>query len=284
MLKWYWRLVFVSTAYVYNGFGGYDERNGVRGFALTYAGLEFFFPFEQVTIIPDWTFRELDHDKSTPDGEGEGELVYKTFVVNGRRVAEELLMTQVPVRNRDKGLIEIQGKPTGRMATVTSGSDLYGQTLTAEVQEKEATKAEREQAAKLSLDFKKQLIQEYFQSKRERMAGGKGRIFPHGIVKVFMDELQVEDIDDVSRHMKVTGGLDPATITALVEAIYKGQEINGARLQEAVETVRKAGKAQLTRGKGRNTGMAEYREAYDAAIEEGKTPEEARELAEAARG
>lgn len=277
----------MATAYIYNGFGRYEERDGVRGITLNWARLPWFLPFEQVTTIPDWTLREVDWNASTPDGdEPEGRLVYKTFVIPGKRVAEELIMTQVPYKNRDLGIIEIVGKPTGNIISVPSGCMLDGSPMFSEVREVEVTSSERKEAEALALDFKKRLINAYFQSKRERMAGGKGQLFPIGSVKLFMDELNVEDIDDVSRHQRATAGVDPALISAIIEAVMKGQEINGARLLEAVETVRKKGQAQLTNSKHgrRSIGADEYREAYDDAIADGKTPEEAKELAELARG
>ena len=154
-----------------------------------------------------------------------------------------------------------------------------GEILTTEIREVEATQAEKDRAAALALDYKKSVIQEYFQSKRERMAGGKGQLFPRGLVKVYMDELGVEDIDDVSRHQKNAGGFDPEILRVILEESRKGQQITSAEILRAVESVRKAGKVQLAPGKPKSAGLAEYKQAYDAAIAEGKTAEEARELA-----
>lgn len=272
----------MSTAYIYNGFGHYEKKNGVEGLTLTYGGVPFFLAYKQVTPIPDWTFREVDHDKTSPDGEGEGVLTYKSFSVNGKRVCEELLMTQIPTKNSDKGIIEVEGKQTGRFLSIASGYTAEGQALTAEVREVVATKSEESKAEILALEYKKHVIQEYFQSKRERMAGGKGQLFPIGHIKVFMDELDIEDIDDVMKHQRTSGGMDPETLKVILEFASKGREVTAAAIEEAVAKVRKAGKAQLAPGKGRSQGLDAYKEAYDSAIEEGRTPEEAKELAKLA--
>src|SRR5437867_133467 len=110
----------MTTTFIVNGFGRYETRDyestptmpawSERGITLKYAGIEFWLPYDKPTPIPDWTFREVDHAKSTPDSESEGQLQYLTFVVRGERIAEELCDTQVPVANRDKGIITLSRK------------------------------------------------------------------------------------------------------------------------------------------------------------------------------
>lgn len=276
----------MATVQLWNGFGKYEtNEKGEQGITLFYGGVPFWLPFEQVSYIPDFTFREVDHDKSAAEGDQEGILTYRTFVIRGERIAEELLETQIPVKNSEKGIIRIyphQRKFTGKTREILSGYSESGEVLTTEVRELEPAKEEIRDAARKAEEYKRQVIQDYFQSKRERMAGGHGQLHAKGAVRVFMDELNVADIDDVENHQK--GGLDADLIRLIIEETRKAGELNGQALYEALETVRKMGKAQVTTTPAKkNAGVAVYAKAYDAALAEGKTPEEAKALAIEAR-
>ena len=61
------------------------------------------------------------------------------------------------------------------------------------------TEGEKQDAEARALEYKNQVVQEYFQSKRERMAGGKGRLVADSTVKTYMKELNIVDIDDFTR-------------------------------------------------------------------------------------
>ncbi len=190
----------MSTVAIFNGFGKYETNSvtGEKGITLSHGGIPFWLPFQSVAYIPDYTMREVDHDKSTPDGDAEGFLVYKTFRLSGERVAEELLETQIPNKNSLKGIIVIKGVRNGTLLTVPSGVSEDGQRLMTEVHGVDPTPEEVAYATQSARSFKEQIVQEYLQSKRERMAGGQGRLFPTGLIRVFMDELGVKDIDDLS--------------------------------------------------------------------------------------
>lgn len=208
----------MSTVAVYNGFGKYETSpKGEKGISLSHGGVPFWFPFEQVTYLPDYTFREVDHAASTADNEAESVLTYKTFRVSGQRLAEEMLDTQVPVRNREKGIITIAQERRKLMESriqVLAGHSEDGQPLYVEVQEIKPAIDEIESALRMAQSFKEQTVQEYLQSKRERMAGGHGQTFAKGLTKVFMEELGIKDIDDISRQI---GG--NADLNALIAAL-----------------------------------------------------------------
>jgi hypothetical protein len=236
----------LSTAYIYNGFGQYEEKDGKQGITLGYAGIEFFLPYKEVTVIPNFMLREVDHDKSTPQGDVAGELEYMSIMVPGERIAEELLMKQVPIRNRDMGIINIKGKATGKAIQAFAGWSTEGQVITQEVLEKEPTPTEIFEAEDLCKRYKETMIQDYFQSKRERMTGGKGRLHPDPRTRTFMEELGIEDLDDVTAHAQKQNGLTAEEVAKLIEQVQSGEKLNGAALLAAIETVRKTGKAQLT--------------------------------------
>jgi hypothetical protein len=252
----------MATGRIYNGFGQYEERKGEKGITLRYGGVEFWLPYQKVTAIPNYTFYYVDHDKSTPEHDEKGELVYQIYVVPGQRIVEELTMTQIPVPNKMKGIMAVEGKTTGRIVQVPAGRDSDGHPVFAEVAEVDATNAEKTEAERRAHDFKHQVIQEYFQSKRERMTGGKGRLNPEGMVRVFMDELNVADLDDVTTHQKQTGGIDIELIKVLVEEMRKGSEVNAQTLKEAIESVRKAGKAQF-KSRPKSLNLAEHARQFD---------------------
>lgn len=190
----------MSTVAVYNGFGKYETREGERGIMLKYAGLDFWLPFQKVTYFPDYLLREIDWNESTGNDGEERPMAFKTIRVSGERLVEELLETQIPTPNSAKGIIIVKGKKTTFVTSVLAGRDESGAKVETEVHTIEPTAEEIQKAESLARAYKEQTIQEYFQSKRERMAGGHGQIFPTGIVKVFMDELGVKDIDDVTKQ------------------------------------------------------------------------------------
>ena len=194
----------MSTAYVLNGYGCYETKDNERGITLRYAGVNFWFPYDKVTAIPDWTFREVDHNKSASDGESESVLTYFTHTVNGKRVAEELLMTQIPDRNVDMGFKiysekETKDRRTQKSTNIPCGVDIDGHTLEAEVREVFPTHADWAEVHKMAEEFKMRKIQDYFDSKRQRMTGGPGQLHPTGILKTYMQELGIKDLDDVGK-------------------------------------------------------------------------------------
>lgn len=220
----------MSAAAIFNGYGKYEQNSdGQKGITLKHGGREFWLPFDEVTYIPDYTMREVDHDKSTADKEEESTLTYLTFVISGQRIAEELLETQLPVKNSEIGIILISNTPDKRLneyATVSAGFDIEGRPLFTDIQKVRPSEHEIAEAHRRATAFKEQVIQEYFQSKRERMAGGAGRVFPSGIVKVFMDELGVKDIDDVSQKIATgaaANGMTPEAFIVAIQTIMAGQ-------------------------------------------------------------
>lgn len=241
----------MSTSYVYNGYGPYEERDGKVGVYLTHGGQSFFFPFEEVVAIPNWIFRELDHDRSTPVTGQQGQLVYMNVIVNGDRIAKELTENQKPVPPHDMGVTIIDGKATGQTIRVFGGYTDEGEAVMVDVAEREAAPAERAKAAALAKAYKQRVLAEYFQSKRERMTGASGRLHPTERERAYMDELGVEDIDDVTTHQKQTGGLDAAAIRTIMEVARESTQVNATALLAAVESVRRGGKAQLQQKIGR---------------------------------
>lgn len=262
----------MATGYIYNGFGHYEERDGEQGIALKYAGLEFWLPYQKVTPIPNWTLREVDHDKSTPQGDAIGELVYMNVIVNGQRIVEELTAKQIPVPQKDMGIIPIQGKSTGKMIEVPSGCSAEGVLITSEVMEKEPTRSEVIDAESKALAYKQMIIAEYFQSKRERMTGGHGRLHPDSMTRAFMNELGVEDLDDVTAHAK-NAGFSPESLRKFGEELVNAtSEAIAGNLATAVNQVRTSQKAQLapSRKKNHHLNLAENKAKWDA-----EHPEEA---------
>lgn len=220
----------MSTVAIFNGYGQYEQNeHGQKGITLSHGGVPFWFPFDKVSYIPDWTMREVDHDASTANGEEEGVLTYKTFRLDGRRVAEELLETQIPFKNSYKGIILISNEKEKRKNSyveVPAGVSDDGQRLTAEVQEIEPTQYEIAEAHRRAREFKEETIQLYFQGKRERLAGGFGPIFPTGLIKVYMKELGVKDIDDVTRQLETAAATPGLSIEQLLLLV---KEIIGAK-------------------------------------------------------
>lgn len=232
----------MSTAAIYNGFGQYEtNETGAKGISLTYGGVPFWFPFQEITYIPDYTMREVDHAASTADNEAESFLTYKTFRVSGLRIAEELLETQIPVKNSEKGMVLLDlatGRKRGNdYQKVLAGVSEDGSYLFADIQEITPTADEKAKADTLAKSYKERTVQEYFQSKRERMAGGHGQVFPTGLVKIFMDELGLKDIDDISRQQQAPIDLEAfarflraeaANATAAPAAIVQGKKNSAA--------------------------------------------------------
>jgi len=216
----------MSTVAVFNGFGQYEMKNdGQKGITLKHGGVEFWFPFNEVTYLPDFTLREVDHRESTSDGDEESFLVYKTVRISGNRLAEELLETQVPYANSLKGIVLISSDRTKRKDShveIWAGTSEEGTRLTTEVQEVEASEFEIADAHAKARAYKEEIINQYFQAKRERLAGGHGPIFPTGNIKVFMKELGVKDIDDVTRQLETvaaTPGISNEQLMLLIQGI-----------------------------------------------------------------
>lgn len=239
----------MSTVAIFNGFGKYEQTNdGEKGMTLLYAGIPFWFPYDKVTYIPDCTLREVDHRESSADGEEESVLTYKTFRLLGERIAEEILETQIPYTNHSKGLILISTEAAKRKnsyAKAFAGYSEEGTRLLTEVQEVTPTPFEIEEAHRLAQAFKEELVQGYFQSKRERMAGGNGRITPNGLVKVFMEELGIKDIDDVSRQLegqKAAPGISNEQLVALIQSLTEIRERPSAPPTPKVENKKTEGK------------------------------------------
>ncbi len=255
----------MSTVYVYNAFSPYDERNGLYGTALSFSGTEFFFPFQQVTVIPNWTFRLLDHDKSTPQQGDKGETIYQTVIIPGHILANELLERQVPFSNKQKGLLPITGKATGKSVEMFSGCDGEGSHITTEINEKTATPSEVAAAEALAKRYKETVVQDYFQSKRQRMAGGNGQLHPDAQTRLYMDELGLEDLDDVSAHTKAAqGGLTPELLKTIIDSVNAGNQVNAESLREAIATIRRAGnEPQVAKARPRSLGLAENAAKYD---------------------
>jgi hypothetical protein len=216
----------MSTVAVYNGFGQYESNNnGEKGITLSHGGVAFWFPFEKVTYLPDFTMREVDHRESSSDGDEESVLTYKTFRISGNRLAEEMLATQVPYPNSEKGIIIISSDRSKRKDSyvkVRAGFSDEGVVLTTEIQEVEASEFEIAESKRLAREYKEQIVQLYFQAKRERLAGGHGPIFPTGLIKVFMRELNIKDIDDVTRQLETaaaTPGMSNEQLALLIQSI-----------------------------------------------------------------
>ena len=218
---------------------------------------------------------ELDHDASTPALGQRGELRYKNVIVQGDRIVEELVRRGIPVAPHEMGIVPIKGKATGEVIRVKAGmtADDKPEQIWADVAEVEPTKGEREAATTLALHSKHKMIGEYFQSKRERMNGGSGKQSPDARTRAYMEELNVEDIDDVTSHQKSTGGLSPEIIRTIMEVARESSEINGAKLLEAVETVRRRGGSQFSSKHG--PGAAPGTLAANKARWEAEHPEEA---------
>jgi hypothetical protein len=222
----------VSTVAVYNGFGKYETRDNEKGIVLKYAGVDFWFPYKKVTYLPDYTFREVDHDKSTALEGEEGVLTYKSFRISGERLAEEILETQIPITNKEKGIIKIDAsKRTGKFINVYAGMTEEGARQTAEVAEVQVSESDAQLAERLARTYKENIIQEYFQSKRERMAGGQGRLTPQGLVKVYMEELGVRDIDALPSSQSSNSNLEQL----LTQVLMKGAQTAPAAVLEAAK-------------------------------------------------
>jgi len=223
----------MATGMIYNGYGSYETRDGERGIAMKYAGVEFWLPYQKVTYFPNYNFREVDHDKSTGTGGQMTGLKYRDVRVPGGWIVEEMTMKQVPRPNRDMGLLPIVGTKTGRTIRVKAGIDATDNTVVWDdnVAEVEPTAAEVAEADRLAKAYKEICISEYFQSKRQLMSGGKGQLQPSEQVRLFMEELGVKDLDDVENHTAIKGGFDPAVMAqamALAIQLVKDRELEEA--------------------------------------------------------
>lgn len=211
----------MSTVAVYNAYGRYEQTNeGQKGITLLYGGVPFWFPFEAVTYLPDFTMREIDHRETTSDGDGTGVVQYKTFRVTGEQLAAALLESQVPYKNSEKGIIPIVNdakKRKNNYIRVFAGVDEIGNRIITEVQEITPSELEISDAKARAQSYKELEIQNYFQGKRERMMGGFGHpAFPTGLIRAYMEELGIKDLDDISKK-----GDGAASVEALTEALTR---------------------------------------------------------------
>lgn len=284
----------MSTAYIFNAMkglhpdGSYETRTDPKtgetqyGTTLKWAGLDWWFPYQQVTPIPNYALCEVDHDKSTPQRGDTGQVVYRNIFVDGGRVAHELTenTSETSDPNKEKGIQVIEGKATGNEIAVFGGVDADSRhPIIVNVMERVATKSEIERCEAAAKLYKEKIIADYFDSKRQRMTGGQGKHIPDKVTRTYMNELNVEDNDDITAHQKNLSGFTPEMLRVLMEETRKGQEINGAKLLEAVETVRKKGKAQLSNkrvgARVTNLNLAANKAKWDAEHpEEAATPEE----------
>lgn len=256
----------MATAYIGNYLGDASHPDtGERGDMLYYAGQGFWLPFEAVTPIPNMTFRELNHSRSTAERGETSELLYDSVNVSGQMIARSLTENQIPYPNKDKGIIMIDGKSTGKSLTVNAGITADGEFMTVDVPEKEATRPEIERGRKLALDFKHLVIQEFFKDKRVAMTGKPGRMTPNPLERKYMEELNVQDIDDVTTHQKESGGINAELIKLIIEETQKAGEVNASTLREAIATVRKQGKAQVSRSRPVPLNLKKNAEEYDKA-------------------
>lgn len=225
----------MSTGYFYNGFGQYEKKGTTAGITLRYGGVDFWFPFKKVTPVPDFHFREVDHAATAEaweDGNDDA-LIYTVHRIPGNRIVEELTETQDPIKNREKGMLALnvtKDRLSDKYIKVPAGWDENGKPQSEEVRIVTATPEEMERAETLSLEYKKTEIERYFQSKRERMAGHQGYLTPPGLIKTYMAELGVKDIDQVTiQNQTPATGLSPEAaqdfLALLSQALMKG--ING---------------------------------------------------------
>ncbi len=221
----------MGSVAVYNGFGQYESTNdGQKGITLSFGGVPFWLPYNKVTYFPDYTKREVDHEKSSPGGDQEGMLVYHSFRVSGEQIVDTLLELGVPYKNSDKGIIVIANEPAKRKQTyvkIQAGYEADGRPIIAEVQEIEPTTMEVEESHRRAEAYKKDVINEYMQSKRERMSGGHGRVSPAGLTKVFMDEFGVKDIDDVTKGLEkqvAASGMSPEVFLQAVQMLVESKK------------------------------------------------------------
>lgn len=210
----------MSTVAVYNGFGKYEQSNeGQKGMTILFGGEPFWFPYDEVTYLPDYTKREVNHREMTSD-DGFGSLQYMTFRVTGEQLAAAMLDSQVPTPNREKGMIVLQNdakKRKNNYLQVFSGMDEPGNKIFTEVQEIAPSEFEINEAHAKARAYKEAEIQQYFQGKRERMMGGFGHpAFPTGLIREYMHELGISDVDDITAKKG-----DTTSIEALTEALAK---------------------------------------------------------------
>lgn len=226
------------TGYIYNGYGRYEKRGKEEGITLKYAGAEFWLPYKKVTAIPDFHFREFDHAATAEEWEAgnEAAMVYRVLRVPGARVVEELTMTQEPVKNREKGILPLlvhrDKLAKDKYIKVSAGVDENGTLLFEEVPVLIPSPEEVALAETMSLEYRRVMIENYFDSKRERMAGGIGQKHPTGLIKEYMKELGVKDIDQVSVAQQQneartqSQGIDPKFVqdflALIAAAVHKG--------------------------------------------------------------
>lgn len=254
----------MATGYIYNGFGPYETRDGEQGITLKHAGIEFWLPFERVTAIPDFAIREVDHDKSTPPAGETGAVVYKLELATGTRVVSELVRkaNDGTIPYMEMGVIPIEGKSTGQEITAWAGWEANGDRWAKsyrQVAEKEPTRAEIATAKAKAQQYKEMIVREFFQSKRERMTGGKGRLNPDPMVRGFMEELGLQDTEDILAHSK-SSGMNPELLKTILEEVVKSTSVSTA---ETIAAVLKKTSPTAANGR-RSLGLAENAAKYDA--------------------
>jgi hypothetical protein len=218
----------MSTIAVFNGFGKYEQtQDGQKGITLKFGGVPFWLPYDKITYFPDYTMREVDQDKSSPGGQVQGELVYHTFRVSGDTIVDILLENGDTHKNSDKGIIVIpsEGHRKDSYIKVSSGYEIDGRPIFESIQEIVPTALEIQEAHRLADIYKQTVVQEYLQSKRERINGGVGQTTPSGLTRVYMDELGIKDLDDVSKSLEQSGA-NGLTLEILQEAVKALQALN----------------------------------------------------------
>jgi hypothetical protein len=190
--------------------------------------LDFFFPYQEVTPIPDFMFREVDHEETSKGGlDGSMTVAYKSEIVPGNKLAYLLTEGQLPVQNKERGIIVLppDNARKGALVQVLAGFSLDGQRMIAEVPSLKVSQDEIAYASNLAESYKRDIVTLYFQSKQERSAGGFGQLLPTGMIKVYMEELGIEDLALPNMQKKETpksasmSGWDPAERDAFLKDI-----------------------------------------------------------------
>lgn len=226
------------TGYIYNGYGRYETRGKEEGITLKYCGTEFWLPYKKVTAIPDFHIRELDH-QATAEAWEEGDenaMIYRVVRFPGVRIVEELTMTQEPVKNKEKGILPLTPSRDkfvkDKYVKASAGVDENGSLLFEEVPMLIPSPEEVALAETLSQEYRRVKIEEYFDSRRERMSGGIGQKAPTGLIKEYMRELNVKDIDQVTLAQQQSAArtqapaIDPSVVqdflALIAAAVHKG--------------------------------------------------------------
>lgn len=234
----------MSTGYLFNGFGSYETKGKEKGITLTYGGVEFWLPYKKVTPIPDFNFRELDHEATAEEWENGNSkaMIYKVNRVPGARICEELTQTQQPIKNSEKGIISLlvhRDKLSEKWLRIPAGYDENGTPQVEEVRELKPSLDEVTLAETIALEYKRLKIEEYFDSKRARLAGEQGHLRPQGLVKKFMEELGIEDIDQVTLQTRKPQSMSPEVMQEFL-AMVAAAVNKGIDLKKATEIAKEA--------------------------------------------